>query len=336
MKPVAIVTDVKGVSFREVSKAVASVIKKDVKTTIYNWDIPKIKEHNILFVGNVFHLTISYVQRFLPEKNVVFYAITEGDPILDYQSRKLAQPVRFVAPSHYVKKCLQNVGLVCDDVVWHGVDMNNPKYDRGFYDYVKSLVLPSTKVFLCTAGNVFRKALDKLMVAFKTVEKIHKDSFLILHSGIGDTNIVALQDQLDLKRFWFTNQWGTLEQPKLNALFKLCDAYVQPSMVEGFGIPYIEAFRFNKPVIGVNCPATNEIVQDGVTGMLIPVRKVVEGSWAQRHALKLHYFDVDDLIDAMVLMAEASVREKFSQEISREKHKFDMDTLYKRFLEFFE
>lgn len=343
MRPLAIVTDYRAVSFTEVSLSIAKVLKQnkvDCKVYDLNATKTKLNEYNVLFCGNVFHLPISYLQRFIPEHNVIFYAITEGVPILDSMSHKLSEKITYITPSVYARRCLEEAGLRCEGVIQHGITLNE-KYDRRFYDHIKqSIPQPSnvepSNIMLCVSGNWQRKALDKLLVAYKTVEKITKDAFLILHSGIGDTNIVALQQMLELKRIWFTNAWGTLPSDKLASLYALCNFYVLPSMVEGFSLTFLEAFRFNKPVVAVNCPAGNEIVKDGYNGILIPVTKVEEIVWQQRHAIRLHYFNLDDLIDAMLVFTDEKVRNKFSENIKRSKHRFDMFKIYPKFLKYLE
>jgi len=287
-------------------------------------------------MGNVFSLTINYLQRFLPEKNVVFYAVTEGNPILDSVSLDAAKDITFVTPSQFTKECIEEVGLKVEAVIPHGIDPS-VKPDEKFMQRIKQLIpqpsnVQPSNVMLCVAGNVQRKALDKLIVAYKTIQKMVKDSFLILHSGMGDTNIMALQQALDLKRFLFTNSWGLLDKYKMAALYKLCDFYVQPSEVEGFGLTYLEAFAAGKPVIGVDCPNTNQIVKNGYTGLLLPVNRTEDIVWQQRHAIRLHHFDVDTLIDAMLVMCDNNTRIKLAVNAKKEKAKWDMNEIYTKFL----
>jgi len=193
-----------------------------------------------------------------------------------------------------------------------------------------------TNIMLCVAGNVMRKALDKLIVAYKTIQKIVKDSYLILHSGVGDTNVLGLQNALDLKRFLFTNSWGLLDRAKLGSLYRMCDFYVQPSLVEGFGLTYLEAFNYEKPVIGVNCPATNEIVKNEYTGLLLPVKRTEDTVWKQHHAIRLHHFDVDDLIDAMLVLCDRNIRTKMANNAKHERKKWDVQEVYPKFLKLME
>jgi glycosyltransferase involved in cell wall biosynthesis len=337
LKPLAIISEPKAVSFWEISQQIASVLKKQgAECKVYSWDTPNIKEPNILFLGNVFNLPINYLQRFLPEKNVVFYAITEGNPILDTVSLDAAQNITFITPSIFTKQCLEAVGLKVEAVIPHGIDLEQ-RSDEKFMQRIKTLIpqpsnVPPSNIMLCIAGNVQRKALDKLIIAYKTVEKTMKDCFLILHSGMGDINIMALQQALDLKRFLFTNSWGLLDKYKITALYRLCDFYVQPSEVEGFGLTYIEAFAQGKPVIGVDCPNTNQIVKHGYTGLLLPVKKTEDIIWQQRHAIRLHHFDVDNLIDAMLVMCDKNTRINMSVNAQKQKADWNMNEIYPRIL----
>ena len=334
-------TDFAAVSFREVALNIAKVLKQNGLTpTVYDLTAQKIRQKNIIFVGNIFSLSISYVQRFLPEHNLIFYAITEGTPILDNMSHKLSEKITYITPSQYTKQCLEQAGLNVEAVIPHGIDLNS-QHDKNFLNRIKQGIPQPSKVepsniMLCVAGNWRRKALDKLLIAYKTIEKVTRDAFLILHSGIGETNIVHLQELLELKRMWFMNLWGVLSQPKLSSLYALTDIYVQPSLVEGFGLTYLEAFRWNKPVIGVDCPATNEIVKDGYTGILLPVTKTEDIVWQERHAIRLHYFDLDSLIDSMLLLCNQEVRAKMAKNIEKEKQKWDMNLHYKQFVRWLE
>lgn len=284
----------------------------------------------------MFSLTINYLQRFLPEKNVVFYAITEGNPILDPVSLDAARDITFITPSPFTKECLEAVGLKVKEVIPHGIDPEL-RIDEKFMQRIKTLIpqpsnVPPSNIMLCIAGNVQRKAIDKLMIAYKTVERTVKDCFLILHSGPGDTNVMAIQQMLDLKQFLFTNSWGLLDKYKITALYRLCDFYVQPSEVEGFGLTYLEAFAQGKPVIGVDCPNTNQIVKKGYTGLLLPVTKTEDIIWQQRHAIRLHHFDVDSLIDAMLVMCDKNTRIKMSVNAKKQKDDWNMNQIYPKIM----
>lgn len=57
----------------------------------------------------------------------------------------------------------------------------------------------------------------------------------------------------------------TLEPGKYS---KACDVFVLPSVFEGFGIVIIENFQASIPVIATNIEGINEVIEDGVNGLL--------------------------------------------------------------------
>ncbi len=59
------------------------------------------------------------------------------------------------------------------------------------------------------------------------------------------------------------------EQTKKDAL-DACDVFVMPSKAESFGIVYLEAWLYKKPVIGVWAGGVPDLVSDGKDGFLVP------------------------------------------------------------------
>lgn len=55
---------------------------------------------------------------------------------------------------------------------------------------------------------------------------------------------------------------GFVSKENLEVLFRNCDAFIFPSLSEGFGIPVLEAFYFNKPLLCSNTTSLPEIAGD--------------------------------------------------------------------------
>jgi glycosyltransferase involved in cell wall biosynthesis len=53
-----------------------------------------------------------------------------------------------------------------------------------------------------------------------------------------------------------------------------CDVYVQPSHFEGFGLAILEAMALARPVVATKVDGVVELVQDGQTGLLVPLDDV--------------------------------------------------------------
>ncbi|MCB0151631.1 MAG: glycosyltransferase family 4 protein, partial [Caldilineaceae bacterium] len=62
---------------------------------------------------------------------------------------------------------------------------------------------------------------------------------------------------------------GAVSEEKLNELYQTCDLFVAPSLYESFGLIYLEAMNYAKPVIGCQAGGIPEVVDDGVTGRLV-------------------------------------------------------------------
>lgn len=56
------------------------------------------------------------------------------------------------------------------------------------------------------------------------------------------------------------------------AALDACDVFCMPSRYESFGIPYLEAWSYGKPVLACDIPVCREVISDGVDGILVPQR----------------------------------------------------------------
>lgn len=62
---------------------------------------------------------------------------------------------------------------------------------------------------------------------------------------------------------------GRVEEERLRQFYKNCDIFVAPSRYESFGLVFLEALMFGKPVIGCDAGGGPEVIADGVTGLLV-------------------------------------------------------------------
>jgi phosphatidylinositol alpha-1,6-mannosyltransferase len=63
---------------------------------------------------------------------------------------------------------------------------------------------------------------------------------------------------------------GGLSYSELAACYRACEIFALPSLGEGFGLVYLEAMACGKPVVGGSHGGAPEIIEDGVTGYLVP------------------------------------------------------------------
>ena len=101
-----------------------------------------------------------------------------------------------------------------------------------------------------------------------------------------------------------------LSREEIAACYAHADLFVLPSAGEGFGLVFLEAMAFAKPVVGVAFGGTTDVVKDGINGLLVPPR------------------DPDHLAQALsTLLHDGSLRAELGQrgaEIVRQKYQFDV------------
>ena len=333
---IAVITHFDVVSHFVNANRIAHVFtKQGHECKLYNFDAREVPEQNILYTYTIFAPALSYLSRYLPEKNVVFYGACEGFPIIDPISaeRTVAEKIKIVANSEFTKMCLEAVQIPCAGVVPHALPMDYKKTDEKFSHYVKTWT-QNNPTFFCNSGNSERKGLDRYIIASKLVSRELPNARFILHSGEGFLNIPRIINDLEVRNFWFTNAFGMFHEDKINALYKLCTAYVQPSFCESFCIPLIEALRFYRPSIAVDAPPYNEIIKD--TGILIPNTKVQQVKYKEDFMLPFHLYNIDDMANAMIKLAEdRPLRQGLIKKVGEARKKFEADTVYPQLIGFF-
>lgn len=131
-----------------------------------------------------------------------------------------------------------------------------------------------------------RKGIDVLLAAVPEALGRHKDVVLDI---VGDDTIprpdgITYKEkflELDLPgdirdRIRFH---GRVEEDELRNFYRDCDIFVAPSRYESFGLVFLEAMMFGKPVIACDAGGGPEVVTDGETGILIPpgdVRRLID------------------------------------------------------------
>ena len=109
-----------------------------------------------------------------------------------------------------------------------------------------------------------RKGFDVLMKAIPIVLKENND----VHFDIcGDGEVTKTSASKEFSQNITFHGYKPREE--LEKLYEDSDIFVAPSRYESFGIIYLEAMKYGKPVVACNSGGTPEVVKDGETGILI-------------------------------------------------------------------
>jgi phosphatidylinositol alpha-1,6-mannosyltransferase len=113
------------------------------------------------------------------------------------------------------------------------------------------------------------KGADTLVTALPRVLKVAPDASLAL-VGDGDDRPRLEKLARDLGVSERAHFLHDLTPEQLFACYANCDVFALPSRGEGFGLVFLEAMAHAKPVIGGAHGGIPDIVEDGVTGLLVP------------------------------------------------------------------
>jgi len=144
-------------------------------------------------------------------------------------------------------------------VTYEGIDskMTNSQFPITKYQ------IPDTRYFL-HVGNVYpHKNSNRLIDAFALLLKTHPDIQLIF-VGKDDYFFQKLKKKVNTlgleKSIIFT---GLISDEELAAYYHHADAVIIPSLMEGFGLPTVEAIAQNCLVLASAIPSLKEICEDG-------------------------------------------------------------------------
>ncbi|MCQ1535093.1 glycosyltransferase family 4 protein [Methanosarcina sp. KYL-1] len=160
--------------------------------------------------------------------------------------------------SKYTKQKLEEVFEYYDSkLIYNGVNTN---VFRPISIIKEKYGVDADKTVLFFAGNLsIRKGADLLP---KIMRELGDDFLLVTTSGLRSnfkdhfTNIMTL---------------GRLSEDELVNIYNLCDIFLFPSRLEGFGLAVAEAMSCGKPIVTTDCSSLPELVMDGKGGFLCNV-----------------------------------------------------------------
>lgn len=114
------------------------------------------------------------------------------------------------------------------------------------------------------------KGYDRVIQALPQIVKKHPTVKYLIAGRYDEAEKARLDDLIHQQgvgdRVVFT---GFVPDDRLQTLFSVADVYVMPSTGEGFGIVFIEALFYGKPVIAGNADGSVDAVAGGKLGLLI-------------------------------------------------------------------
>jgi len=115
----------------------------------------------------------------------------------------------------------------------------------------------------------YRKGIDLLLAAIPQVlKKYEKIVFKLIGTDSDNFYENTFRDQHTVDIIDKVMFCGSVNQEDTNQAYANCDIFVAPSRYESFGLIYIEAMSYGKPVIGLKAGGALDIIKDHYNGLL--------------------------------------------------------------------
>jgi L-malate glycosyltransferase len=237
-----------------------------VRTVVFGgWDIV----HTHMFLSSVVVTPLARLgrARAFGTTHRIYYGRVQ--PLVERLLAHLQE--RIVVDSHAVGEILRARTHIPSDkyvVIHNGVDLDELANPPSRKDARRALGLPGNAVVIAEVAHlVEHKGQRHLIEAVTQLESAFPDVILLIVGDGPDRG--ALEEVVrrhDLeKRVVLTGARSDL----LNVL-AATDVLALPSTFEGFGIVQAEAMYLGIPVVATNHGGSTEVVDDGVTGFLVP------------------------------------------------------------------
>lgn len=116
------------------------------------------------------------------------------------------------------------------------------------------------------------KGIGELLEAFETVQNENKNVWLALVGMIDDVNPISDDLMKRAKANGHIIFTGNVPPSEVYQHMAMFDALTHPTYREGFGKVLQEAMGMRLPIITTDIPGPSEVVEDGISGILVPVK----------------------------------------------------------------
>jgi len=179
-----------------------------------------------------------------------------------------------------ILRCYPSIDPERVKVVHNGIDLDRwQRVDDP--DLVRALGVDPDRPSIVFVGRITRqKGLPYLLEAAK---RLPADVQLVLCAGAPDTPEILAEVQAGVEALQ-TERSGVvwldrlLSQRELAALLSNATTFVCPSVYEPLGIVNLEAMACGAPVVGTATGGIPEVVADGLTGRLVPIEQLQDGT----------------------------------------------------------
>jgi len=218
--------------------------------------------------------------------------------------KEIKESNKIIAVSNFTKQDLIKTYKIDSkkiDVIYEAINKEFGRSNSINKEKIRKRYNLPQKYFLFLSTIEPRKNIKLLIRAYLKFSKKNKNIKLVI-AGKRNPKIFSKEDIRKTKNIIFT---GFIEEQDKCSIYKMAEAFIYPSLFEGFGLPILEAMRCNTPTITSNTSSIPEVA--GNSAILIDPTKESE------------------LIKAMNIIINKKTKEKLKKESQKQIKKFSWE-----------
>jgi len=181
----------------------------------------------------------------------------------------LSESDAIVVKTNAEKQTLQNLGILTEKIhtIPEGIELEfEPEKKENLRKKLK--IEENSTIVLFVGTMSFEKGIISLIESLKILWERSKKIELIL-IGTSTKRFENYFSKTEKKFLKHIHNLGQVSDQEKWDAFSSCDIFAMPSKSESFGLVYLEAWRFQKPVIGCDIPSVRNVIDDGKNGILV-------------------------------------------------------------------
>lgn len=186
-----------------------------------------------------------------------------------------SEACKIISNSNYTKQLVVALGIDAERVIVLHPALDVEAYPARLNTQAieQKYGLKSKRVILTVARLTERKGQDQVIKILAQLKEKYPDLVYVI-TGDGEYKIALKELVSKYQLSDRVKMLGYVNSNELYKLYKICQVFIMPSRqlkgdVEGFGISFLEANLFGKPIIAGNSGGVADAVVDGVNGFLV-------------------------------------------------------------------
>jgi glycosyltransferase involved in cell wall biosynthesis len=192
-------------------------------------------------------------------------------------ARSCLRAAGYAANTAYEARYVEGLGVPRDRITVVGAGVDLDLFKMACHERTEASKGRKQKFRILYFGHLTaRKGVDTVIAALPTIWARHPSAEVVIAGkaveGTDDLRRTAFQASQGYDLRWIPD----VTEAEKAALFASASMVLYPSRAESFGIVFLEAWTFGVPVVGCRTGAIPDVVEDGVTGLLMSPGDPVE------------------------------------------------------------